>query len=265
MTYREKLVLALGATLGLASLVPHQAQAGLLGAGRTVQAFYYNGVFADPEGEDSTATGNSLPAPLNVPVNYVAGALDLSTIAVNDTQIVIENQAPGFPFCSDGVSVGTACKDVISGFDFKFTGENILGVSVDPASAGDFLPVTGTFQGNTHLGLQLLSNNEIQVDVTGDVPASGDELILDVSGPAVVPAPLIGHGLLVFLAIGGVLLFSGKLFQGNRKRPFPSPQAFCSWARRCLGWRAFAESENLGLHRSSGSWAVPEHRPGHGA
>jgi hypothetical protein len=222
MTYREKLVLALGATLGLASLVPHQAQAGLLGAGRTVQAFYYNGVFAGPEGEDSTATGNSLPAPLNVPVNYVAGALDLSTIAVNDTQIVIENQAPGFPFCSDGISSGTACKDVISGFDFKFTGENILGVSVDPASAADFLPVTGTFQGNTHLGLQLLSNNEIQVDVTGDLPALNSELILDPSFAA-VPAPPIGHGLPAVLAIGGVLLFGRKLFQGNSKRPFSSP------------------------------------------
>jgi hypothetical protein len=222
MTYREKLVLALGAVLVLASLVPRQAQAGLLGASRTVQAFYYNGVFADPEGEDSTATGNSLPAPLNVPVDYVQGALDGSTIAVGDTQIVITNQLTNAPFCSDGISSGTACKDVISGFDFKFTGENILGVSVDPASAADFLPVTGTFQGNPHLGLQLLSNNEIQVDVTGDLPALNSELILDPSFAA-VPAPPIGHGLPAVLAIGGVLLFGRKLFQGNSKRPFAIP------------------------------------------
>jgi hypothetical protein len=36
--------------LALAGLVPNHARAGLLGAGNTVQAFYYNGVFASPEG-----------------------------------------------------------------------------------------------------------------------------------------------------------------------------------------------------------------------
>jgi hypothetical protein len=221
MTYREKLVLALGATLGLASLVPHQAQAGLLGAGRTVQAFYYNGVFANPEGEIPVGGSTSDPTSLAAPVDYQMGAADGSTIAVGDTQIVITNQLSNAPFCFGG-SVGTACADVISGFDFKFTGENILGVSVDPASAADFQPVSGTFQGNTHLGLQLLSNNEIQIDVTGDLPAVNSELILDPSFAA-VPAPRIGHGLPTVLAIGGVLLFGRKLFQDNRKRLLPSP------------------------------------------
>jgi hypothetical protein len=99
MTYREKLVLALGATLGLASLVPQQAEAGLLGAGRTVQAFYYNGVFASPEGEDNAATVTSLPASLAVPVDYLQGAADGSTIHVGDVQIVITNLLSGAPFC----------------------------------------------------------------------------------------------------------------------------------------------------------------------
>jgi hypothetical protein len=31
--------------LGLASLIPSQAHADLIGTGKTVQAFYYNGVF----------------------------------------------------------------------------------------------------------------------------------------------------------------------------------------------------------------------------
>ena len=112
------------------------------------------------------------------PVDYLQGSADGSTIHVGDTQIIITNLVSGFPFCFANTP-GTACVDVIDGFDFKFTGENILGVSVNGASAAGFLPVTGTFQSNTHLGLQLLSNNEIQVDVTGDLPLLNDQLILD--------------------------------------------------------------------------------------
>jgi hypothetical protein len=177
MTFRAKL-LASATMLALAGLVPNHARAGLLGAGNTVQAFYYNGVFASPEGEIPVGGMTSNPTSLAAPVDYVQGSADGSKIHVGDTQIVITNLLSGAPFCFANTA-GTACTDVIDGFDFKFTGENILGVSVNGASATDFLPVTGTFQGNTHLGLQLLSNNEIQVDVTGDLPLANDKLILD--------------------------------------------------------------------------------------
>jgi hypothetical protein len=177
MTFRAKL-LASATMLALAGLVPNHARAGLLGAGNTVQAFYYNGVFASPEGEIPVGGMTSNPTSLAAPVDYVQGSADGSKIHVGDTQIVITNLLSGAPFCFANTA-GTACTDVIDGFDFKFTGENILGVSVNGASAADFLPVTGTFQGNTHLGLQLLSNNEIQVDVTGDLPLANDQLILD--------------------------------------------------------------------------------------
>lgn len=191
MKFHSKL-LASAALLGLAGLLPNQARAGLLGAGNTVQAFYYNGVFAGPEGEIPVGGTTTDPASLATSVDYQQGAADGSTIHVADTQIVITNILSGVPFCFSNTS-GTACTDVIDGFDLKFTGENILGVSVDPATAPDFLPVTGTFQGNTHLGLQLLSNNEIQVDVTGDLPLLNDQLILDLSftaqPPPSVPEP----------------------------------------------------------------------------
>ena len=164
------------------------AEAGLLGAGRTVQAFYYNGVFASPEGEIPVGASTSDPASLATAVDYQQGAADGSAIHIGDTQIVITNLISGFPFCVLN-TFGTACVDVIDGFDFRFTGENILGVSVDPASSPDFLPVSGTFQGNTHLGLQLLSNNEIQVDVTGDLPALNDQLILDLTFTHLQPPP----------------------------------------------------------------------------
>jgi hypothetical protein len=177
----------------------------LLGAGNTVQAFYYNGVFAGPEGEIPVGGSTTDPTSLAAVVMYQQGAADGSLITVGaggGTQIVITNLlTPDFPFCFGG-SAGTACTDQINGFDFKFTGENILGVSVDAASAAAFLPVSGTFQGNTHLGLLLLSNNEIQVDVTGDAPSPNDQLILDVSfsiatseTPLPAALPLFASGL----------------------------------------------------------------------
>jgi hypothetical protein len=205
----------IGLLSSLGVLIPNHAHAGLIGPGTTVQAFYYNGVFASPEGQDWVDNmGNitSLPAPLTAPVDFLQGAASGSTIHVGNTQIVITNQLAGFPFCFANTP-GTACVDVIDGFDFKFTGENILGVSVDASSAAAFLPVTGTFQGNTHLGLQLLSNNEIQVDVTGDLPALNDQLVLDLSfSTASVPAPIAGAGL------PGLLFAGGGFLAWRRKR-----------------------------------------------
>lgn len=174
--------------LAMVALVPNRAYGGLLGVGNTVQAFYYNSTLAGPEGEIAVGAGTTDPASLAIPVNYTQGAADGSTIAIGDTQIAITNLLADAPFCLLDTA-GTACVDMIDGFDFLFTGENILGVSVDPASAADFLPVSGTFQSNTHLGLQLISANEIRVDVTGDNPAVNDQLILDLSFSSPPPPP----------------------------------------------------------------------------
>lgn len=179
---------ASSAMLMCVALTPFAVDAGLLGAGRTVQAQYYNGVLVGPELEINSATGNATPALLSSPVNYLAGALDGSTILVGDTQISITNVLSGFPFCTAN-AFGTACTDQIDGFGFLFTGENILGVSVDAASSADFLPVNGVFQSNTHLGLQLINGNQIRVDVTGDAPANLSQLVLDLSFGTVQPPP----------------------------------------------------------------------------
>jgi hypothetical protein len=151
------------------------------------------------------------PTSLAAPVDYQSGLSDLTTIHVGDTQIIITNQSSGIPFCSSN-SVGTACSDQFEGFEFKFTGEDILGVAVDPSSAPRFLPVTGTFQGNTHFGLQLLSNNHILVDLTGDLASFNDQLVLDLSfadvtnpPPTDAPEPatlaLLGSGLVMIAVL----------------------------------------------------------------
>jgi PEP-CTERM motif len=132
--------------------------------------------------------------PPTVPVTFLEDALTLTTISVGDTQITITNNAAsGSPFTP------------FSGFGFTFSsGVDITGVSVDPASAADFLPNTTS----PHMGLELLDSTDILVDVSGDAPNMGDTLILDVTtagtAPSVPEPPslaLLGVGLVGLLAI----------------------------------------------------------------
>jgi hypothetical protein len=188
--------------IGLFSLAT-PARADLIGSGtNTVNALFFLGAHApgSMETEDFGSPPVAGPAIIGAGgVDFVEGVLDLSTIDVGATQIIISNLAPpSTPFCS----VSTIpCPDSFTGFEFVFSsGVNIKGVSADGTSAADFLPNSGT----PHNGLQLLSPTDILVDVTGDAPKTGDKLILDLSFPTTtVPEPstisLLAGGLLATL------------------------------------------------------------------
>jgi hypothetical protein len=143
------------------------ASAPLARAANTVAASFWIPAFGVPATSPPTVTCTT-SLPCEVEALRAEGAVSLSTISVGEDRIVIVNLSP-IPFCSGMLP----CSDPFVGFEFVFpSGVDITGVSVDSASAADFLPKA----------LQLLSPTRIVVDVTGDNPVSGHKLIVDLTG-----------------------------------------------------------------------------------
>ena len=203
------------------------ARAGLVGDGtNTVDASFWIPAFGVPANSPPPATcATSLPCEVpdyqlpggspqsspspTVPVDFLEGAISESTISVGDTQIVITNLST-IPFCSGALP----CSDPFVGFQFVFSnGVDITGVSVDPTSAADFRPNDTA----PHDGVQLLSPTRIVVDVTGDSPAAGDKLILDLTFPSAPTIPEPSTWALMLLG------FAGLGFAGWRRRTAQTP------------------------------------------
>jgi hypothetical protein len=216
------------ATVALLMQMSPSARAGLIGNGNnSVAALFYLGAPSVPVVTSSTAPYTT-PAPSEIedyinsmgmttntppptiPASFVEGAISGSTMGVGDTQITITNKLSA-PFCS----MALPCADVFTGFGFVFFGSvDITDVTVDPASSPAFLPIAG--------GLTF-GPTDIFVNVAGDAPAVGGELILDVTtagtAPSVPEPPSLG-----LLAIGLV----GLLAIQRRARPSSGATHECS-------------------------------------
>jgi hypothetical protein len=194
---RYRILVAAAAALTLQASSP--VQAGLVGAGtNTVSAFFYINAPATPSGGGCDQTTQSFCEQqyhldsmgmahyvLSIPAQFTQAAIAGSTIDVTDTQIIITNDLPA-PYCSDGISAGSACTDPFTGFEFLFSsGVDVTGVSVN--SHSDFSPNDTA----PHLGLQLLSPTDILVDLTGANPAIGGKLIIDVTTSGGVTPPTV--------------------------------------------------------------------------
>lgn len=186
--YLMLFIVAVGAMMAL----PSAAFAGLLGAGATVQPFTVapvKGQVTQIPFQYLTAGGYiTTPVSLASAVSYPLQAASDVTAQFTNTQIIIQNYLAA-PFCSNGTSVGPACTDSFNGFLFNFTGEDITSASIDPATPANFLPATF----GSHTGLQLLSPNSLQIDLTGDNPAaypsSDSTLYIDLSFGSSNPNP----------------------------------------------------------------------------
>ena len=162
--------------------------------GQTVDPIFLLGSIGGSAGSENEGTQTVTAAG----AHYGQNVQDGSTIDVSATRIIItDDLPPSQPFWS----TANPCSDSFTGFDFKFSsGTKILSVTVDPASAASIRPNPG----GSPAGLTLTSANEFTINLAGDAPSKGDQLILDLGfQPTSTPEPVSWALMLVGFGVVG--------------------------------------------------------------
>lgn len=219
---RAKILFA-AVSLALIGMTGAPARAGLINPTSTVDisfAFDNPGPIVAPSQVFNSGQPGpfSLAAPIIPPGTpiHTTEPYNLSSVTgfwFTDTQVTIYNNAdPPVPFCFSSSNTGSSCADTRNTFDFIFTNEDIVDVTVDGSSSPDFRPATF----GSHTGLTLVSPNEFTVDVTGENPAFLSTLVIDVTtgGGPVIPEPSTWAMMLLGFAGLGFVGYRGKSGHG---------------------------------------------------
>jgi hypothetical protein len=132
----------------------------------------------------------------------VTGSYAFSTVSPTLDRI-------SFSFAGSTAGAGPGTFDVELGNFTTTDGETVTGVSY---LSGNFIGGEGDFSSVSFVGGNATFTGSTSTDFDA---LGGTTVTFNVTTAQAVPAPLIGHGLLAFLAVGGIL-FGAKFLQRSR-------------------------------------------------
>jgi len=160
------------------------------------------GAHTDPA-NPGFCVGSTSSAPACASSSGVSGAFSFSTVSPTLDRIT-------FSFAGSTAGAGPGTFDVELGNFTTVDGETVTGVSY---LSGNFLDGGGDFSSVSFAGGTATFTGS--VGAGNDFDALGGTTVTFNVTTQAVPAPLIGHGLLAFLAVGGIL-FGAKFWQRSR-------------------------------------------------
>jgi hypothetical protein len=172
-------------------------------------------VFLGQTGTDGTAT-TSVEVDLNAPYQFAnTGSADNQAFKFNGTGVALGD-------ITVTPQAGRTLQAQTGTFNADGTGNFTFGIACTSCggglSDGFSTPIDFTVANATIADLTAPNNlgNIFVADIGNSL--NGATGPIDASGPGrAVPAPVLGHGLLVLLAVGGVL-FGGKILENLKKR-----------------------------------------------
>ena len=190
---RAKILLAV-ANVAFFGLISVPAHAGLINPTSTVDVYFnYVDPTSGPISAPSQIFNSAAPGPFSLaapimPPLHTTEPYNLSAITgfwFTDTQVTIYNNDQNLDAFDSTMS-----------FDFKFTNENITGVSVNDTSSSTFLPISS---------LNLVNSNEFTLQIAAGVaPAYLSTLVLDVTTGNVAAVPEPSSWAMMILGFAGI-------------------------------------------------------------
>lgn len=196
MTRAGNNVIAAAVVAGIGLLGAGSAQAGLINPTSTVTPTFFWDQGTGQQSYTSSNGSTAAPPPFSLAAPYTAADVPNVPYIVNaqvymlftDSTITIVNAAAdamhNAPFCFSSMNSGAACADLYDRFDFAFTNENIATATINTTASA-------AWEHWSAVEPNVTGPNHFSIDVTGDFPALGASLVIDLTfgGTVVTPAP----------------------------------------------------------------------------